>query len=100
MARAQLDESRTFGIVYGPGMCRYTQDHKEFGGNKVELGDGTPEVVDEGDPDAENVEDRPIASVTRADLVERIEVLGGTVKQGATKTTIRQNILDAVAAKE
>ena len=35
--RARLDESRSFGIVYGGGACRYQQDGKPFDLRGIEI---------------------------------------------------------------
>ncbi len=35
--RARLDHSRSFGVVYGGGVCRYEQDGKQFDHRGMEI---------------------------------------------------------------
>jgi len=35
--RARLDHSRSFGIIYGGGACRYEQDRKQFDHRGIEI---------------------------------------------------------------
>ena len=35
--RARLDHSRSFGVVYDGGACRYEQDHKQFDHRGIEI---------------------------------------------------------------
>ncbi len=60
--RARLDHSRSFGVVYGGGACRYEQDHKRFDHQGLEI---LPDVgtdrttVDKSGGEAPHASERP-----------------------------------------